>query len=116
MPFDQTNFVEAKPEVELEPWRRVLLDAAQYIREHGWCQNSVRTDDGRVCAIGAIGMAYDAAFHNSRCCEIAITAMNHLDATLARKGHLPDIVKFNDAPGRTAEEVARAMEECARQP
>ena len=115
MPFDQTNFVEAKPEVELEPWRVVLLEAAQYIREHGWCQGTISTDDGRVCAIGALSAAYEAAFHH-RGCEIATTAMEHLDATLARKGHLPDIVKFNDAPGRTAEDVALAMEECARQP
>ena len=112
MPFDAENFTTT--EVELEPWRRVLLDAAQYIREHGWCQNTVSTKDGRVCAVGAIGAAYEAAFHDKGC-GIAITAMEHLDRHLSISGPW-SIPKWNDAPGRTAEDVVAAMEEAARQP
>ena len=108
MPFDQTNFVEAKPEVELEPWRRVLLDAAQIVRK-GWCQNAIERG-GKYCAIGALYVASGNPAISGVLKGPAMRAFGELWDSVGR------IDEWNNAPGRTAEEVAAAMEECARQP
>lgn len=52
---------DAKVPVEapaLEPWREVLLDAAEIIRERGWCQHKSENRQGQVCILGAIGHTY----------------------------------------------------------
>ncbi len=45
MPFDAA---------ELPPVAKQLLQAKLYIEEHGWCQNALHLDGGRVCVLGAI--------------------------------------------------------------
>jgi hypothetical protein len=109
MPFDQTNYLETKPEVELERWRKVLLDAAQIVRR-GWCQMALEDGKGRFCALGALHIAdgdiADGAFSTAG--RKAFIELNILVG-----GFIPG---WNNAPGRTAEEVAAAMEACARQP
>ena len=47
---------------------KVLLDAADYIHNHGWCQGNLRDEQGHVCVMGAI---------------TAVTMRSHDDGTLA---------------------------------
>lgn len=49
---------DTKPDVA-EPWRKVLLDAADYIDKHGWCPEGTgngngRGDNGEVCPVIAM--------------------------------------------------------------
>jgi|ERR1700692_671956 len=48
------NEVKAAP--KLEPWRQVLLDAADLIRKDGWIVGSRHSERG-YCAVGAISQA-----------------------------------------------------------
>lgn len=41
-------------EIKTEPWRQLLLDAADLIDRIGWCQHTPRDDNGRVCAAEAL--------------------------------------------------------------
>jgi hypothetical protein len=92
--------VETKPEVKLEPWRQNLLDAAQYIREHGWIQKAVKDSEGRVCLIGALQAV--GGWHNS-------------DAPRRLREIVSCIPEWNNADGRTKEEVIAVLEKTARQ-
>jgi hypothetical protein len=54
-------FVEHKEQGEvteapakLDEDSAALLRAAAYIEEHGWCQRTMKTHDGRVCMVGAV--------------------------------------------------------------
>ena len=40
MLFDPKWMLPAAPEIE--PWRKSLLDAAEYICKYGWCQGALR--------------------------------------------------------------------------
>ncbi len=62
-------FVETKRAGEAatvtEPWRSLLLDAADYIEKNGWCQGEWY-QDGRVCAMGAMtqcSSGFDETFY-----------------------------------------------------
>ena len=99
-------FVEEKREkvprrVVLEPWRRVLLDAADYIEGHGWCQHEMY-NGGKVCALGAIVVASRKFAHNDG------GAGRRMVEYLAGPVHL-----WNDAPSRTQREVTDGLRACA---
>ena len=56
MLFDPQKWVmpeipEAEP--ENEPWRKLLLDAANLIERKGWCRNDLQSH-GRYCTVGAL--------------------------------------------------------------
>lgn len=101
---------DTKPGVA-EPWRKVLLDAADYIEAHGWCQWSLEDSDGRVCAIGgmlrAVSVDHHTTFERPQEYRQAITHLHHY--LNGGAGF------FNNAHGRTASEVTAALRTCARQ-
>ena len=88
--------------------RDVLRHAALIIEERGWVQRVLSNAEGQVCALGAIytaatGEAYGAP---DRYCDEAAEALSeHVGA---------DIEDWNDAQGRTAEQVIAALREAAR--
>ncbi len=89
---------DAKVEPKLEPWQKHLLDAAQYIRDHGWCQKALMDDEGRVCLLGALGkIPGDQAIPRQRL--RSIIGIN--------------LVNWNNSPKRTKKEVIAALEEAA---
>lgn len=85
-----------------EPWRQVLLDAADYIEAHGWCQNALEDHDGSVCVLGAI-----------KAVGGVITGFSLL-AHCALNSHVGGTFVWNDAPGRTSTEVCAVLREVAR--
>lgn len=93
---------------ELEPVQQYCLEAAEYIRIHGWCQGSWAI--GRsVCTAQALRMVipkpgYIFSFRN---------ALQHLIDTLG--GEITPVM-FNDAPGRTKEDVLALLEKAAFTP
>lgn len=48
---------EVKPKApKVEPWQKLLLEAANLIERKGWCKDSYHDSLGRYCAIGALNM------------------------------------------------------------
>ena len=100
----------------LTPIGRVMLDAADYIEEHGWCQGRLMSIDGRVCAVGALHQVVGwpcmtpAAVEATTqlCCD----ATNHFMWV----NRIVDIPKWNDWPGRMPEEVIAAFRRAALTP
>lgn len=90
---------------ETEPWRELLLKAADVIRESGWCQHSVEYN-GTVCLFGAMLIA-DGCNPWDTLSPLSMVAANQL-------GGITTAVNFNDTPGRTADEVIAALEGAAR--
>lgn len=86
----------------------VLRKAADVIREQGHCKGVYSTEDGRVCVYGAINTAaghWPVFEGDDYVVDTACrTLMRHLDY---------DVVYWNDAPERTAEEVIAALEKAA---
>jgi hypothetical protein len=97
--------------MKAQPWRQVLLDAADFIDRTGWCQNRLCDDQGRVCAAEAL-MSVAYAAHDVETCA---GAMARLSNFITSGKHSLAVVKWNDDNGRTAAEVTRAMRACARQ-
>jgi len=100
MLYDPKWEVEA-PAKKLEPYQEHLLAAAQYIREHGWCQNSLRNHRGNVCVLGAI--VYAGVPINS-------PAMQKLREVIGRK----EIAAWNNSMFRTEKQVLAALEKAAQ--
>lgn len=83
---------------------RALLDAADYIEKHGWCQGEVFGPDDAVCAIGAI-MA--TATNLGILDRAAGLLARYLDIGIDR------VARWNDDPSRTKDQVISALREAA---
>lgn len=87
----------------------VLRAAARYIEEHGWYQGDYAAPDGAVCALGAInvvvtGSPYDLGDGVDR--DLTLAAANVIENRL---GSIGPISWWNDAPGRTKDEVLAVL-------
>jgi hypothetical protein len=86
----------------------VLLRAAEIVRERGLCQGPWRAG-GRLCAAGAVGEAAKELGLTRREMEFCLLQFaGVLGGALVR-----DVHRWNDADGRTADEVADALERAA---
>jgi hypothetical protein len=90
---------------------KTLRDAADYVSEHGWTQNEMQDDEGRVCAMGAI---------RETTAMYSLDGMNALQAMVKslgldrnRSGFLHPVAMWNDAKGRSAEDVILAFKRAA---
>lgn len=90
---------KAKP-VDAAGW--VLWNAADYIEKHGWCQNTIETAGGQVCAMGGI-----IAVGRSNLVDAQV-AINRMTAHIGRR-----IPFWNDEPGRTKGQVVAALRAAA---
>lgn len=111
MYYDERKEVVAEAPIQLEPWRRTLLRAADYIRNNGWCQGSYYNfgSDGKtaVCMLGAI-----VKVENLR--ERDLSEKHPAVAGLLKYVGTPTVPAYNDVLGRTKEEVIAALEGAAR--
>lgn len=87
----------------LTPAKQALLDAAQYIRDHGWCQGRFYDGD-RVCLLGALIVSTQGRQEYAA----AAAALYQANGPVSSDAH-----DWNDAPGRTKEEVIAALEQAA---
>jgi hypothetical protein len=87
----------------------VLRAAAWYIEEHGWCRATFTSDDGRVCAWGAINAVVNGDPENDD--EDGTDAYGALGKAVGDR-NIPD---WNDRRHKAAEVVAalRAAAELA---
>ena len=83
--------------------------AAQLLREKGWCQKAFSETDGSLCILGALTIADDPDFPPSKHGGLVppkITAI--ANEFLSQLGIA--IWQWNDAPGRTKEQVIALLE------
>lgn len=102
---DPKVLVQPEPLAAPDP---VLLRAAEILRERGFCQGPWRVG-GPLCTAGAVGQAAE---------ELGIVRPEMEARLLRLAGALggsafPDVHSWNDAPGRTADEVVEALERAA---
>jgi hypothetical protein len=95
---------------ELDEVGRILVRAAEIVRERGLAKGVFESITGSVCAEGAIAYATNGTWNPDDDCQ----AVSRLHASLG--GTLGATFKFNDHPDRTAEEVAEALERAAYLP
>lgn len=98
--MDALGFVTETP-VKLESWCKALLDAADYIEQHGWCQGRYGKDGGPRCASGAILSVSDEGSWQLACERF-------------KKVYDCAPCTFNDVPGRTVAEVCAALRYCTK--
>jgi len=95
--------VDPKWEVKFKA-SEVLRNAAQYLETHGWCQHAMQYK-GRVCLFGAIRAV-------NRCSELSVELeiTNRLRKTIRHT----QVTSWNDATGRTKQEVIDVLNKAAR--
>lgn len=84
--------------------RLAFLKAADYIEQHGWCQQVLQDMDGRVCLLGALSFVASGSL-----CSVRLVGQvgRYLKRTgLTKRG---TAVVWNDKPGRTKEEVVAVL-------
>ena len=87
---------------KLEPWRKLLLDAADGIEAKGHAKGMI-DDSGAMCVVGALSFAARERW------RLIIEAIEPLRIFLG----VPCVVDWQDAPERTAAEVIDTMRACA---
>jgi hypothetical protein len=105
--YDPSLKPAVSPVIELEPWRQMLLTAAEMIARHGHCKQAVFHKDGSMCLYGAI--------HTARVRHWNVFLHKATDA-LCKVTHMTnecDLITWNDQPERTKEEVINALREAA---
>ena len=99
--------VETKP---IEPWRRILLNAADFMERRGHVKGSLCDDDGRVCVIAAINFVDYGAYHWGIDSDASTIAWDRLCKHI---GGSP--IAFNNSPDRTGAEIIATMRACANE-
>lgn len=97
MLYDKRWDQQLKP-IELPPERQALLAAAEYIEAHGWCQK-FWSRRGEVCAVTALNET-DSYGHTS-VGKAARRLFFDINGTT--------LMEYNDAVGRTKQEVISAL-------
>lgn len=120
MLYDKRVENEGEAPVQLEPWRVELLAAAQYIRDHGWCQGLIGRSNGEVCLIGSLYMAKGFSLYSvirrQRSLYDVADLYNKVTGFMDEEhvGRCEPPAQWNDSIHRTKEEVINLLESVAR--
>jgi len=93
---------DEKVEVELDDASLHLLRAIDYIEKHGWCQGTSFGPNDTVCIWGAL-------YRTKTDTRLYFKASNRLRQLIGDRS----IPNWNDAKGRTKEEVIAKLREAA---
>ena len=93
---------------EVDEVGRVLLEAAEIVRR-GWCQGALVTSGGKYCVLGALNVVTCGDVYSLQYSSENLAARKRLRESLG----IVWLHTWNNAPGRTAEEVAEALERAA---
>jgi hypothetical protein len=108
---DKLPFIPPASALPLSKERQALLNAAQYIRDNGWCQHKLELPSGEVCAYGAMSRATYGKEAHTLSEAVGLFSKYCVSAGLIQpNGSFPT---WNDTPGRTKEEVIEALEKAA---
>lgn len=88
----------------LTPVAKLLLDTADYLEGHGWCQGAAQDSKGRMCVLGAMSSVFVGPAYENYSEGVA--------RVLKQTGAF-EIAGWNDAPGRTQDEVVSMLRAAA---
>lgn len=94
--------------LSLDETSKLLLKAAAVIDERGWCQNEIGSRDGQVCLEGALYVAFYgklAVNHYLESHPVTYEALCRIRKAVGMNAAF----EWNDAPGRTKEEVVAKL-------
>ncbi|MFJ3366448.1 DUF6197 family protein [Streptomyces anthocyanicus] len=83
---------------------------ALVIERYGWTQRQHRSRSGRRCILGAQAVLYRLGYGDD---ATVAAAAGHLQAVLAARGIRQPYHQWNDAPGRSRDEVLALVREAA---
>lgn len=93
--------------------KALITGAVETLTERGWCQKLIQDNEGRCCILGAMDVVYhQGASYKSGTWEEAKQLISEAIASNGYPYYLftsDTIIKFNDAPGRTKEEVLELL-------
>ena len=92
--------------IKLEPWRQLLLEAADILERRGWCQKHLIDVRGRMCTVGAMTSVWDIEADWDM--SVVSEAQDELTKVVG------PLVEWNDTKGRTKEEVLKTLRYVAR--
>lgn len=87
---------------QLSPEAKIFLRAADYVREHGWCQGLWVGENGSVCFVGALMKTDLTDFWHERQCE---------EACMRILGNTP--IHLNDKVWTSPQDCIDALTKCA---
>ena len=93
---------------DLDEDGKIIWDVANYIDEHGWCQDVYGSlGTGAVCILGAYIALYNNEFHPS---------VKRIGSFLGADHNWfnSKVIDWNDEEGRTKEEVITMLKQAAR--
>ena len=104
---------------------RTLRDTALYLTRHGWCQGAYYDATGGsftppACLVGALGIVCYGGPVDAPALNDADPGFADFDEAVTFLGrflgvrHRSDVYSFNDAHGRTKDDVLRALELAAK--
>ena len=88
---------------------QVLLEAADYIEEHGLCKGRLSTKDGRVCLLGAINVVTSGFLDDLVLTPAAVFARGRLQDVIGDE----QIARWNDRKETTKELAVEALRKAA---
>ncbi|SRR5258708_21278602 len=96
--------------VELEPWRRLLLDAADLLETHKWCQGSLARGNA-VCAVGSVYLAHFGDRETVVEWSVHPAVTEAIEMVARHIG--TEVAEWNDRSGRTKAQVIAMFREVA---
>lgn len=95
---------------KLQSTAAVLLGAAEYLRDRGWCQGTMADINGRVCLLGALAQSSIGVDRSVReDAEFTVACQLGFDSATP----FWKITRWNDERGRTRDEVIAVLERAA---
>jgi hypothetical protein len=104
------------PPTEVDGIGALLLKAAEYLDETGWCQRVFRDNQGQNCIAGAVALAKPTpGSYGLSGCSLDPVLSEMLDRIQEALGvhEWGEVVAFNDAEGRTKEEIQALLRRAA---
>src|SRR5262245_43210550 len=99
---------DPKWQVKAEPWREVLLKAADLIEKHGLSKRCLERPDGSLCIMGAINMAMYGKSFVINDDPVRAKAIDRMDDFCGAT-----FIQFNNARHTTKDDIVAKMRECA---
>ncbi len=107
-------------EIELDEVSKHIVCAADYIKQHGWCQSMLNTPDGKVCLMGALYASHPDIYktgmtvHNMVKTKIGSAYVAIGGAYFRIRNHLnEEPARWNDKVAKSKEEVINLLETIA---
>ncbi len=94
----------------VSPAVKLLTEARGLIENNGWCQGALWNNSGEYCIYGALFHVHCGSPHGNVTSILAEARTSLCLASKAQPATPSGLVKWNNTPGRTKEEVLAAFD------